>query len=113
LTAKKTSLSKEDRERNRQLLLDEMSAICQAEHDDRQREQQKKLACRSDLLGQMEYNERQRRENRQEQTRMTDKQKEAEDQFQQEVKYLLDRNVSLKWNTRRKQLPDEHKISCT
>jgi len=53
--AKKTVLTREDRERTRQLVLDEMAAACEAEREDRQRERQKKLDCHADLLGQIDY----------------------------------------------------------
>lgn len=106
-------LTKEDREKNRQMLLGEIKAACEAEHEMRQREAQKKLDCRNDLLGQMEYNERCRREDREEQARMIDRQKEAEKLFDEETKYLLAHPLNLKWNPRRTQLPDEIKIPCS
>ena len=113
LTAKKTVLTKEDRERNRQVLLQEIESACEAEREQRQRERQKKLECRSDLLGQMEYNERRRREDRQEQARLVEKQKHAEQLLDEQATYLLAHPLNLKWNPRRTQLPDEHKISCS
>jgi len=113
LTAKKTLVTREDRERNRQVLLGEIEAACQAEHEDRRREAQKKLDCRSDLLGQIEYNKRRKREAGQEEARLVDKQNDAEKLFQEELKYLLANPTTLKWNQRRKTLPDEHKISCS
>ena len=106
-------VSKEDRERNRQVLLKEIETACQAEHEERLRERQKKLKCRSDLLGQMDYNERRRRENREEEARMVEKQKQAEQLLEDETKYLLAHPLHLKWNSRRTQIPDEYKISCT
>jgi len=95
------------------MLLQEMEATCQSEHEDRQREKQKKMECRSGLLGQMEYNERRRCEDREEEARMVEKQKEAQNLFEEEVKYLLANPFNLKWNPKRKQLLDEHKISCS
>jgi len=106
-------MTKEDRERNRQVLLKEIKTACQAEHEERLRERQKKLECRSDLLGQMDYNERCRREKREEEARMVEKQKQAEQLLQEETKYLLAHPLNLKWNPMRMQIPDEYKISCT
>jgi len=106
-------VTKEDRERNRQVLLDETEAACQVEHEDRQRERQKKLACRSDLLGQIEYNDRRRREDREEEARMIEKQNAADKLFDEELNYLLTNPLNLKWNPRRNQLPDQLKISCS
>lgn len=105
-------LTKEDRERNRQMLLGEIKAACEAEHEERQREAQKKLDCRNDLLGQMEYNERRKREDKEEEARMVEQQTEAEKLFQQEIKYLLDNPINQNWNPKRKALPDEYKIPC-
>jgi len=112
-SAKKTTLTKEDREKNRQMLLAEIQATCEAEHEERQRQRQKKLECRADLLGQIDYNERRRWENREEQERMNDRHKQAEQLFDDEVKYLLEHPMNLKWNPRRKQLPEQVKIPCS
>ena len=106
-------MTKEDRERNRQMLLGEIKAACEAEHEDRLREAQKKQDCRNDLLGQMDYNERCRRENKEEEARMIAKQKEAEKLLEEEKNYLLAHPVNLNWNPRRKLLPDENKIPCS
>ena len=113
VAAKKTVVTKEDRERNRQVLLQEIDATCQAEHEERLRQWQKKMACRSDLLGQMEYNTRRRCQDKEEQSRMNEKQRQAENLFQEEIKYLLDNPFELRWNPKRTQLPDEIKIPCT
>jgi len=113
LTAKKTVLTKEDRENNRQVLLQELEAICEAESDERQRQHQKKLDCRADLLGQIDYNQRRRCEQKAEEARMIDKQKQAEHLFNDEIKYLLEHPFNLKWNPKRQQLPDEIKQPCS
>jgi len=106
-------LTKEDRERNRQVLLGEIEAACEAEREERQRQWQKKLDCRAELLGQIDYNERRRCERKAEEARMVDQQNHAERLFNEEVKYLLENPLHLKWNPKRKQLPDEIKLPCT
>jgi len=106
-------LSKEDREQNRQMLLDEMEAACQQDTVDKQRQRHKKMECRADLLGQMDYNERRRCEQRAEEARMVERQKQAEQLFNDEIKYLLEHPFDLKTNPRRKQLPDEIKLPCS
>jgi len=111
--AKKTMLTKEDRETNRQMLLSEIKATCEAEHEDRQRERQKKLECRNDLLGQMDYDRRRKEDDREEELRMRQRQTEAEKLHDEETKYLLANPIHLKWNPKRKQLPDEIKIPCS
>ena len=113
MSAKKTVLTREDREKNRQVLLQEMDAACQAEREERQREAQKKLDCRSELLGQIDYNERMKHEQKQEEARMVDKQNESKKLLDEEIKYLLDHPQNLKWNPRRKTLPEELHLPCS
>jgi len=113
MTAKNTVMTKDDRERNRQMLLGEIKATCEAEHEDRLREAQKKQECRNDLLGQMDYNERCKRESKEEEARMIEKEKEAEKQLEEEKNYLLAHPMNLNWNPRRNKLPDEIKIPCS
>jgi len=94
--ATKTTLSKEDRERNRQILLGEIESACQADREERDRERQKKVECRSDLLDQMNYNDRRRQEDRDEEARMLDKQKQSEEKLQEEV-FIFSLQFQLSW----------------
>jgi len=89
-TAALKTPTKEERDEQRQRILEEADKVKHMELDARVREHDKKRQYSGDLIGQMHYNQRRRHAEKCEQARMLKQEKVAEKEFNETIHYLME-----------------------